>query len=132
MLSYSKPTPSQKYLQENYEYNPTNKTLPLKRRFDAPRGWTKAGHRPGSINVQEHRSNYNQTIFTLRNKEITGGKLEQYIMSRIIWKYHYGVEPKGVIDHINGDSTDNRIENLQDITQQQNLNKKPGEVINAA
>jgi hypothetical protein len=31
---------------------------------------------------------------------------------RIIWKMHYGTEPKG-IDHINHQGTDNRLENLR-------------------
>ena len=124
MLHYSKPTPSQKYLQENYEYDPTDKVRPLKRRFDAPRGWMKKGSRIGSVKIQEHRSNY-PFVQAMVNHEL-------FNLSRLIWKYHYGVEPKGVIDHINGDSTDNRIENLQDITHKQNLNKKPGEIINAA
>ena len=124
MLHYSKPTPSQKYLQENYKYDPTNKTLPLKRLFDAPRGWAKAGMRIGSIKTNPYRSDY-VSVQARVNYEL-------FLLPRLIWKYHYGVEPKGVIDHINNDSTDNRIENLQDITQKQNLNKKPGEIINAA
>jgi hypothetical protein len=124
MLNYSKPTPSQKYLQENYEYDPSSKVFPLKRRFDASRGPVKKGFRIGSIKLQEHRGNYLQVQAKIN--------YTPYTLSRLIWKYHYGVEPKGVIDHINGDSTDNRIENLQDITHQQNLNKKPGEIINAA
>ena len=123
MLNYSKPTPSQKYLQENYEYDPSNKVSPLKRKYDAPRGWVKSGFRIGTIKVQKNRNNYRMVQARVN--------YEQYTLSRIVWKYHYGTEPKGVIDHINGDSTDNRIENLQDITHQQNLNKKAGEIINA-
>ena len=127
MLHYAKPTPSQEFLQETYEYDITDKTFPLKRRFDAPRGSTKAGDRPG-----DWKKNYNYTYITLRvrNKKYFGDNSQhQFIMSRIVWKYHKGVEPKGVIDHINGDSTDNRIENLQDITQKQNVNEQAGEII---
>lgn len=123
MLHYAKPTPSQKYLQENYEYDPSSITYPLKRRFDAPRGWVKKGYHIGTIKVQDHRYGY-----TYVTAKVDG---ELYTLSKLVWKYHKGVEPKGVIDHINGDSTDNRIENLQDITQRQNSIKKPGEVISS-
>ena len=33
---------------------------------------------------------------------------------RVCWFLHYGVWPKGMIDHINGKRKDNRIENLRD------------------
>lgn len=41
-------------------------------------------------------------------------------LHRLIWLEHYGVWPKGVIDHINGDSLDNRIENLRDVSASEN------------
>lgn len=40
---------------------------------------------------------------------------------RVIWAIHYGRWPAGVIDHINGDTLDNRIENLRCVTQAANL-----------
>ena len=33
---------------------------------------------------------------------------------RLAWLYVYGKMPKGIIDHINGDSLDNRIVNLRE------------------
>lgn len=33
---------------------------------------------------------------------------------RLAWIYVYGKVPKGIIDHINGDSLDNRIVNLRE------------------
>jgi hypothetical protein len=45
----------------------------------------------------------------------------QYLMrSRIIWKMHHGKDPLGYIDHINGDSLDDRIENLRDVVSGEN------------
>jgi len=122
MLNYARPTPSQEFLNELYEYEPSDKTFPL--RFRNTKGRRVKGMRPGRILVNKFRNNYSQT-------QIPIGSGNYYTMSRIVWKFHYGTEPTGVIDHINGDSTDNRIENLQDITQKQNTNKKPGEIINA-
>jgi hypothetical protein len=40
--------------------------------------------------------------------------------SRIAWFMHYGEWPEHTIDHINGDSTDNRIENLRDVSHKEN------------
>lgn len=40
---------------------------------------------------------------------------------RLAWLYVYGTLPKGVIDHINGDPSDNRISNLRDVPQKENV-----------
>jgi len=39
---------------------------------------------------------------------------------RIIWKLLTGEDPEGMLDHINNDPNDNRIENLRVVTPQQN------------
>lgn len=47
-----------------------------------------------------------------------------YALHRVIFLYHHGYMPK-ITDHIDGDRYNNRIENLREVTQQQNcLNKK--------
>ena len=38
----------------------------------------------------------------------------------IVWTWVHGEWPKGEIDHINGDRSDNRIENLREVTVAQN------------
>ena len=45
---------------------------------------------------------------------------KNYLAHRIIWFMYYGEWPKFNIDHINGDSSDNRIGNLRDVPQKQN------------
>ena len=46
---------------------------------------------------------------------------KSYYTHRIAWLIYYGEWPKNQIDHINQDPTDNRIENLRDVTQLENL-----------
>lgn len=39
-----------------------------------------------------------------------------YLGHRLAWYYHYGTEPIGIIDHIDGDKTNNKISNLRPST----------------
>lgn len=48
----------------------------------------------------------------------------KYLVHRLVWFYEYGQWPK-IIDHIDGDSRNNCIKNLRDVTTAQNaLNKR--------
>ena len=42
-----------------------------------------------------------------------------HALHRLIYVYHHGAAPK-VVDHVDNDRTNNRIENLREVTQQQN------------
>jgi len=44
-----------------------------------------------------------------------------YLCHRLAWLYVTGSFPVGFIDHINGDGFDNRIINLRDVTNEQNV-----------
>ena len=46
---------------------------------------------------------------------------KHYMTHRLAWLYVYGVWPVDKIDHINGDSLDNRICNLREATQAENM-----------
>ena len=49
-------------------------------------------------------------------------KGKQYKAHRLVYAYFYGEFPKGEIDHINRNRTDNRIENLRVVDRQENVN----------
>lgn len=48
---------------------------------------------------------------------------KQYRAHRVIWAMEYGYWPN-IIDHINGDGTDNRIDNLRDVCHMENLHNQ--------
>ena len=53
-----------------------------------------------------------------------GGKEKKFLVHRFVWECFNGTIPEGkVIDHINDDKKDNRLCNLQMVTQRQNCKK---------
>lgn len=49
-----------------------------------------------------------------------------YVAHRLVWLLHHGEWPKGNIDHINGNRTDNRMENLRECSVMENCrNRRP-------
>jgi hypothetical protein len=47
-----------------------------------------------------------------------------YKVHRVVWYMHYGVQPEGLLDHIDRDPTNNRIANLRECTHAQNQQNK--------
>lgn len=54
----------------------------------------------------------------IRHGSVLGHSLSAH---RVAWAIHMGRWPNHEIDHINGDASDNRIENLRDVTHGENL-----------
>lgn len=49
-----------------------------------------------------------------------------YLAHRLAWLYFYGCWPSHVVDHINGDRSDNRMANLRNIAKAQNHQNMKG------
>jgi hypothetical protein len=49
---------------------------------------------------------------------------KKYKAHRIAWLLTYGSWPEDEIDHINGNTKDNRLENLRDVSHRENLRNK--------
>jgi len=55
---------------------------------------------------------------------LLGGKHRKFGAHRLAWLYVYGEFPKEQLDHINHDRLDNRISNLREVTQRENLRNR--------
>ena len=49
----------------------------------------------------------------------------KYSEHRLIWLYIYGKWPDGTLDHLDGVRTNNRIDNLRDVPQFENMQNQP-------
>ena len=97
---------TQELVREVFEYREDGKLI-----HKMARPNTKVGAEAGRVNARGYR------------QAGVLGKL--YFTHRIIFLYHHGYLPKQ-LDHINGVRTDNRIENLRECTQSQNIANTKG------
>lgn len=95
---------TQERLKELFNYDPDTGKFT---RRDCGRTW-KAGSVAGSLN-----KTLNYFYIEIDRKK--------YKASRLAWLYVYGEMPKNDIDHINRIRTDDRIENLRDVTKSYNM-----------
>lgn len=95
-------------LRDCLDYRPTDGALIWKFRPDFPKQWNRrfAGQRAGSLNP----SGYRRLGFH-------GRSIGEH---RVVWAIVHGTWPNGLIDHVNGNAADNRIENLRIATSPQN------------
>jgi hypothetical protein len=104
------PLPPLEELKEFLDYNPATGVFTWKK--EPPYQYKiKGGQKAGCLNSNGYRQ-----IQFMRN---------QVVAHRLAYYMHYGVGPlEKLVDHINGDKTDNRIKNLRLVTNQQNLFNK--------
>ena len=95
------PLPSQKKLQELFYYK------------DGELYWKERIH--SSIDLSKPAGYVGKDRY--RRIQIEG---KLYKAHRLVWKYHYGKDPKEFIDHIDGNKINNNIKNLREATRQQN------------
>jgi len=90
-----------------------------KKRLKSLYYYANTGHfiniKTGKMSAGYKRKKDNRIILVLKENK----KSKQLAYSRMIWLWHYGSLPL-MIDHINGNPQDNRIENLRECSRSQN------------
>lgn len=115
---YVNELPSQKYLAECFSYCLETGELRWKKR---PAGHFGSSHSAKTRNVNR--------IGKIAGRDNGSGYLKvgidgkRFRVHRLIWKLVHGTEPR-IIDHINHNRSDNRIENLRDVSHAENMQNR--------
>ena len=81
------------------------------------------------IQKYHHFSIYDPDIYQANKNKYPSAGMKKVILSRAMYAWFYNEAPAGMdVDHINGDSLDDRIENLQLLTRKENLAKRKGNI----
>lgn len=100
--------PPQDYLRKILDYNPETGVLTWKKREGLKGSWNaKYAGKPAFTSGNGH----GYWCGAINSKNL--------LAHRVIWKLVYGSEPDQ-IDHINGIRSDNRLENLRNVSPQEN------------
>lgn len=107
-----RPLPTQGRLRELFDYDPAGFLL---WRSEGKRKTGRIGKRAGSVTYQS--GGYRRRLIAIDGVS--------FIAARLIWKWHTGEEPI-VVDHINRESLDDRIENLRASDYRLNAHNRTG------
>lgn len=83
-----------------------------------PVGWIYQGDIAGSINKNGYR------YITVNKKK--------YLAHRLVWLYVHGYLPEGDLDHVDRVRTNNKVENLREVSRQCNIRNSPNRVTNTS
>ena len=109
------------YFRDTYYYDYETGELHLKKDTCNEHVWASR-KKAGDIATQtvlsrirktDQKKLYVKTLYDANNRK-------SYFAHRVIWALHYGKFPNGVIDHIDGDSSNNRLDNLRSVSQSKN------------
>lgn len=108
-------------LRQLLDYDPDTGKLTWKRRGPE---WFTDGKQTSEFSAKRWNAKHaGKEAFTADNgKGYRHGSIfnKRHIAHRVVWAIHRGEWPKDQIDHINGNRSDNRIENLRSVTHAEN------------